>query len=461
MLTRGSRRLHPEREAPGEINAWTTPLIKTALVLIALLGNSGFNERILPGGGDSNLQQYVVVAMWQVIAGTCYFRRSILSLDLMTAGVQVTLLFYAWAVVSALWSNDPAASLGKALALAVTTTGAFHLIRKMTLDDIIECEIHGLFVLNAVSILLALLAPDIGVESGYQHAGQWNGIFVNKQQLGLISGQLIFLSAYRLMGPLRRPYHAVAAFAALICAIGAGSRGGAAFAALSVLCLYLAIRSVGFIRIAAFAPVAMSFLAIVLIAYMTYTGNPAFEILGEKIDFTERTLIWQHALAHFENAPWFGYGLNGFWTLKEVKDVFLERHGWFLDNFHDGYIAILIETGVVGLSIFVVSYFCFALRLLANIRRDGGLDHQVVFGLIFTCLLFFIDFTETFFLRSTNFTTTLLSMCVLVAYAPRPLLHGELLAGAAALSERTGCGRRRPRRRNRLGSWQDRDSGCF
>ncbi len=141
------------------------------------------------------------------------------------------------------------------------------------------------------------------------------------------------------------------------------------------------------------------------------------------LDFTERTFIWQHALAHFSNAPWFGYGLNGFWGLKEVKDVFVEHHGWFLDNYHDGYIAIVMEMGVVGLALWIVAYFLYGLRILAQIARAGGLSRDIAFTLVFTCMIFFIDFTETYFLRSTNMLSTFLAINIFIAFA-RPARAG-------------------------------------
>ena len=426
MPMRLSRRQRLAASVQSLQDAWTGPIIKAALVVIAVFGNSSFNAQVFPGGDESPFPQVIILAAWLVVALAGVFRRTIFDVYSLSVGLLWALAFYSFAMVSVLWSHDPLDDSAKALAIAITGFTAFRLTKLMPLDEIIEPMIFGLLTLCVSSIVLALFAPGIGLDMEYHHAGQWRGVFVNKQILGIASALLMFFSAYRLIGSrnlYHRLYHGLAATVALVCVVASGSRGGGALAAVAVLCVYLSARSASFTRILAFAPFAMCLIAGMLIIYMAVTGNPAIEIFDQEIDFTDRTLIWQHALAYFKDAPWFGYGLNGFWTLKEVKDLFLQRHGWFLDNFHDGYIGIIVETGVIGFALFVVSYLLYGLRLLADIRRDGALDRDVAFGLVFTSLLFFIDFTETFFLRSTNMASALLIISLALAYR-KPAVNG-------------------------------------
>ena len=441
------QRLVPQRLAPHgmipyrlsaagsrEANAWTTPVVKTALASIAFLANSNFNEKVLPGGDQSNIQQYIVLVAWLGLIFASYFRRACLSVA-PAGGICVLLGFYALAVISVAWSGDPASGAPKAAALAITTFGAWRLARTVTLDMFIDAAIVGLFALNAVSMLLAILAPDIGVLSDYQHAGQWNGIFMSKQSLGIAGAVLLFLASHRLMGPSRNKFHAAAIVVAIVCVLGSVSRGGGLLAAVSILGLYLASKSRRMLGALAFVPFAMCLASILLIAYFVATGNKDIEVFDSNIDFTQRSYIWQHALSYFPVRPWFGFGLNGFWTLAEVKNLFVERHGWFLDNYHNGAIAILMETGVVGLGAFVVAYLLLGLRVLAVLRPRETPDPDLVFALLFTSLIFMIDLTETFFLRSTNMVASLLLLCFFMPYARRTGLVQPGLASAAETRE--------------------------
>jgi O-antigen ligase len=437
-------------------NRWTAFVIKAALVLVGLCGNSNFNGKILPGGEESPVLQVVVIAAWIVIAGVSYLRRAILPMD-WGAGVFASMAFYGFAMFSVGWSADPLTSANKAVAMAIAIFGAYRLSRTMPLDDVLEYLIHALFALCAASIMLALFVPDIGVVNDWQHAGQWNGIFISKQSLGLVGAMTLFLASHRLIGASRSLYHWIVALAAFACIIGSGSRGGGVLAVIALLFIYLTGKSMKFARILAFAPFVMSLLGAVLIFYMVSTGNAHIIVLGEEIDLTGRTFIWQHAAAYFRSAPWLGFGLNGFWTRKDVKDLFIERHGWFLDNYHDGYIAIAVETGAIGMTLFIASYLLYALRISRDTARVGALHPDTAFSLVYTCLVFFIDFTETYFLRSTNMVSTLLVLNVFIVYAHRPDLAHEPTSGEPA---RRGAPRIRLQDQARVhgGRWRRRGS---
>jgi O-antigen ligase len=416
-------------------NRWTAPVTKAALILATFLSNGNFHEKIIPDPENSNLQQYIVVAMWLVIASASYFRWTVSRIE-PTAGFYLCLAPYALAIVSISWSENPGASLSKGLALFIVTFGAYRLFRTMAMDDVVECVIHGLFLVNALSVVLSLFVPDIGVLTDWQHAGQWSGIFASKQTLGICGALLLFFASYRLIDPPRKPYHYVAAAAALACVIGSGSRGGGALAAVAVAFLYLTGVSARFARVLAFGPFVMSLIATALIVYFVQTGNKYLYVFGAEIDFTERTFIWQHALSYFKGAPFLGYGLNGFWTLKDVQDTFKEKYGWFLDNYHNGYIGILIETGIIGITIFIFGYLTYGLRILRSIRAAGSLNRDVGLTLVYTSLICFIDLTETFFLRSTNIVSTMLVMSIFVGFARRPRLAPAISNPAPARSRR-------------------------
>lgn len=407
-------------DARPEPNAWTTPAIFFSLIVISIFSNGNLHPKVLPVSEDSNLQQYIGVGLWAVVIVVSYFRRVLVRLA-PRPGLFVALGIYAIAVASPLWSTNFMASLPKATALAIVAFGAYRLTRTFDIDAIIDAVFFGQFFLCVASIAVALFIPDIGVLKTWQHAGQWNGVFYTKQNLGVLAAVFLFFSCYRLLTPQRGLYHALGALVALVCIVMSGSRGGGGLAAFAVGCLYLAGLSLTFTRILAFAPFFMGLVGTALIAYFVKTGNRYLLLFGQEIDFTERTFIWQHALSYFMDRKWLGFGLNGFWTIPEVKDLFTERHGWFLDNYHDGYIAIAMETGATGLAVFLIGALMFGLRILERIRQERRLDPHVALSLVYACLLFFIDFTETFFLRSTNISATMLLTCFVLVYArPAP-----------------------------------------
>ena len=141
---------------------------------------------------------------------------------------------------------------------------------------------------------------------------------------------------------------------------------------------------------------------------MYATGYDAIYLFDVVIDFTERTFIWQHEIRHFEDAPFLGFGINGFWTIPAIHDSYLQNHGWVLDNHHSGYLAILIETGMVGFLLFAASTFLVLLKTLDLISARAIPRPHCAAIVVFSALSYQISFTETMFLRSTTFTSILL-----------------------------------------------------
>lgn len=79
-----------------------------------------------------------------------------------------------------------------------------------------------------------------------------------------------------------------------------------------------------------------------------------------------------------------GFGINGFWTNPEIYDYFNQNHGWVLDDYHNGYIAVLIETGFLGYLLFTASVFLFSNKMLYLIseRAIDRLHCALIIGFV-------------------------------------------------------------------------------
>jgi len=108
------------------------------------------------------VQQSVALLMWGVLIYASVFVRPCLrvAFNLDTLAIVA---FYAFAAISVFWTNLSLAALMKAAALAITTLGAFCLITRVDIDDIVKSTARGLFVLVAASAVCAVFVPDIGV----------------------------------------------------------------------------------------------------------------------------------------------------------------------------------------------------------------------------------------------------------------------------------------------------------
>lgn len=402
----GTLQFPQQAEVSRSADANALRIIRLATVANVIATTSAFHESLVPPS-LSSLPQYASIALWLTITVAALFVRPQLVLRLSTDTCLI-LTFYGFAVLSVLWTDLSLPSLMKAVALFITSTGAYFLASRLSVEDIIDEMNKGLLVLAVASIFLVIFVPSIGVDEAWSHEGNWQGVFASKQALGITGAIFMFFSAYLYLIRGGRWRFLISFGAAAACAFGSESRGGGALALMACACVYVAGRSPRIAKMLAFAPLGLVFFASFLISHLYSTGADAFYVFGTKIDITERTYIWQFALAHFDERPIFGFGINGFWTTKELYLEYLRSHGWVLDNFHSGYVAILTETGLVGYTLFALCTFLFGLRIAASVDNQSMKRSRIVALIGFMVLIYMIDLTETIFLRSTSFIATLI-----------------------------------------------------
>ncbi|MBR1160299.1 O-antigen ligase family protein [Bradyrhizobium elkanii] len=406
-------------QAPGVgAENFARTVVGWSITINVIMSMGTFHAALLPTE-LTLVQQAVALLMWGVLIYASLFIRPCLRLAL-NLDTLVIVAFYAFATISVLWTNLGVAALMKAAALAITTLGAFCMITRVDIDDIVTSATRGLFVLIAASALCAVILPDIGIDQTWMHKGQWQGVFESKQTLGFAGAYLMFFACYRkITGQGWLPF-LVTFVLASTCVVLSESRGAGTLSLVACALLLTSLWSVRCMQVYAILPSVMCVAAALLVLYFYTTGYDSIHAFDTTIDFTERTFIWQYAISHFDDAPLFGFGINGFWTNPAIYDYFNQNHGWVLDNYHNGYIAILVETGFLGYFLFTASVFLFSYKVLCLIagRAIDRLHCALIIGFVFlNCQT---NFTETVFLRSTMFTSVLLIAFFLAICRPVP-----------------------------------------
>jgi O-antigen ligase len=393
----------------ASIMRWSNVLVVTASVTV-------LNEGLL-SPAYANIPQILALIMWVVLIGVSVFVRPVIRTAPGT-DLIVYLAFYGWAITSVLWSNWSPAAAMKCAALLITTVGAFRLATRLSIEDIVRTTSIGLFLPLLASIILVVLMPDVAVDQSWMHGGQWQGIFASKQSLGFLAAYLMFFALFRRMSGDSWLVCGTIFLMSVAAVVGSGSRGAAALALVTCASLLAARFSRSFAKLVAFWPLVITIMASGLMLYLYSTGYDHFPVFGTKIDLTERTFIWEYSLRHFDNHPLLGYGLNGFWSTEVLYDAYRNEHGWVLDNFHSGYVGILIETGIVGFTLFFFAAVLFAVRMVALISSGAVSMNHCAFMVCFAALSFQMNLTETSFLRSTSYYAILLVATLFVSCQP-------------------------------------------
>lgn len=283
--------------------------------------------------------------------------------------------FIVYSGVSIFWSVYWEISFGRWLVLIVTTICGIYLGVRYPFRRIVRfLAIFNLFLL-AFSGFYAFFYPDIGIMNYYNIQGAWRGIFWHKNHLGVM-----------------------AAFSALTCMLETAiayqsrdKRGMVLWSAISLLSILIVVQSDSVAAImtviAIFGLLALGLLWLNFKARLTRRNyavlaallgitlvvlflrlDDIFGLFNRNTSLTGRIPMWNYLFsAYFSQRPFWGYGFNAFWYIESHQLAVQAAAGYpdpiiIADN---GFIDILINTGVVGFLLFLLFYFDLWRRSLA------------------------------------------------------------------------------------------------
>ncbi len=120
--------------------------------------------------------------------------------------------------------------------------------------------------------------------------------------------------------------------------------------------------------------------------------------ISASLENDPRIALWKAAVDKIREAPWLGYGF-GRGILREVLPA--ELHDRAMTHPHNTFVGQWLETGVVGLALFLAMLGALAWRYVGCIRmRDGGLAMAGIVGLSLVAGYAVKNMTDDFFYRS-------------------------------------------------------------
>ncbi len=333
------------------------------------------------------------------------------AIEVAIAAWPVVLLF-VWFAMTTTWALDPAASNRRMIlyvvALVICLTVAVGIEDRRRLLGLMAGTSAFVMVIDAVSWAVApgLSMTEIGLAAIHSH----------KNSLG-----------------------AVALFAALACGAYALSqthrRGRLVWAGLTLLSVGLLVASLSktsmiiLAGVVALAPIivflvrgrpgvmwsaVLSVAALFLLGVFAWTAvNLA---LGEDplapfrtVTFTMRTDVWKFALGEFAAHPWRGLGFGSFWDIDPRLQPSLKADLWFAqpdaatNGSHNGYIDLMVTTGLIGLSGGVVLLFRWMSKAWTLVRNSGPRDGLPLFLAVLVVAVFVHNFMESSYFTANSF----------------------------------------------------------
>lgn len=364
--------------APARINLSDERITVTlATILIALM-----TIQIL--GPISNVVQIAII----LLLGLVHWQATLAS----TPKVWLVLAYPLLALASTFWSSAPDATFRYAAQFVFTAMGA--MILAVALPP--RRFVVAVFLANALVAIGSLFSGRYGLS---MEGPVMIGLTGSKNQIALVSqftiaaGAAVFLD--KSQAKWLRASTLLGGAVALMLLVQAKSAGGiitaigatAAFLGLMFLRQFPAAVRVG----AVIAAIIVVTPAVVMKdAIVDQASHISATVFKKDATLSGRTYLWAQADRLIDLRPVVGHGYRSIWLGDSVTTTGLLRWAQLPDgrgfNFHNTFKEVTVDTGYVGLALFVFLMTLGGAMLLIRFLRDGAVFWAFAFAMYLTAV---------------------------------------------------------------------------
>jgi exopolysaccharide production protein ExoQ len=306
-------------------------------------------------------------------------------------------------VASILWSSTPAVTTIRSFVFVGTSLFGLYLAARYSLKEQLKLLMWTFVIVVGLSLLFAVVLPTYGIMGGV-HAGAWRGIYTHKNVFGkimVLSVLVFWLQATTATTKRWVPW------------LGLG---------LSVCCVFLAKSTTSIINMITLFTLVPTFRwryhllipAVTAIAtagaslsfWATTNTATLLGTVGKDSTLTGRTNMWPYIWEMIEKQPWLGYGYDGFWQGWNSPAAYVWwAVNWTTPNAHNGFLNLLLELGIVGISVFLFGFGITLLRGLIWLRQSKS--SESFWPLLYLTYIVLTNLSESSLLERNNIFSVL------------------------------------------------------
>jgi exopolysaccharide production protein ExoQ len=274
------------------------------------------------------------------------------------------------AAISFIWSFEKSNTLKDIFTITGSSLFGLYLASRYTLKQQLELMSWTYGIAIVLSFIFAVAIPKLGV-MGAAHQGKWRGIFSHKNGLGqsMVYSFLTFMFLTYQTKKHKLLMWIGMSLSVLLLLLSASTSSMFNLFILVVVFFVLYIVRLPYLLM---IPVIALIITIGETFYLWSINNSAaiFNSVGKDATLTGRTDLWQLTTDMIWKQPWIGYGFGGFWQgLNGAESGYILRAvTWTPSHPHNGYLQLLLDLGILGLSVFSIGFFRTMIRSLNMIR---------------------------------------------------------------------------------------------
>lgn len=304
--------------------------------------------------------------------------------------------------ISFIWSLYPPVSISGTQELVQMSCFALYVATRFSLREQVHILARTFNIGAVLSVLVVLAMPAVGIH-GIDHPGSWRGVFDYKNTLGsfMVAGAVTnFLIATDREGGKRSAWFWVGFCLALV--VLSTSKSALVISIVSLGTVYFC-RNFSWRGKKAIVFLDLTLLIIgsslVLLIENWFT---LLDALGKDPTLTGRLPLWDFALKTLVESPWIGFGRASFFSAfspygRLTGAIISGGSSYIVPHAHNGFIDLLLDVGVIGLGIFLVSFVLAYGR--ATSRAIIGANAGDLWPIAFLTFVTLNNLTESFLLR--------------------------------------------------------------
>ncbi|MFL9451367.1 MULTISPECIES: O-antigen ligase family protein [Nostocales] len=376
--------------------------LENAEIFFAILGLTFFSGvlgigamgDVLPSAVATSIRYIVWVASTLLIF--IYWKKSLIAASRDVLLCLLTVL----SLLSFAWSEFPDFTLSNAKEIFMMTSFGLYLATRFTLREQVQLIAFTLLLGAFFSIFFAIVFPSIAIH-GFDHPGAWRGVYGYKNTLGsmMVLSSLAFFSLPKDSSILYKWFGFSLSIVLMLLSTSKTSLV-LSFLLILVMLFYKNFRWQGKISVI-FVDIGVLVLGCLSLVIFSYWVE-LISGLGKDPTLTGRTPLWATAISRLMERPFFGYGRDAYWAPKSKFAVEAGKaiSGWIPPHAHNGFLDVALDIGLVGLSLFLVSFVIAFARALK--RAYATKDTEELWPLAFLSFLAMNNMTESFLMRLAN-----------------------------------------------------------
>lgn len=329
-------------------------------------------------------------------------------------GLLLLAPFVAYSILSIIWSTYQLATIYELIQMLFATIFGIYIAVRYKPQTGLKILLGYAVFSILTSCLLIQFDPSLSKLNNRVFLGAWRGIFWHRNHLGSLMAFFSSLFFLKAAMDIHKKWMSTVwlVFFILAAILVWGSRSATGVLVFFILNGMLAAVFL-WLRYHKVLPKEKYIWILVVICLGIFIGvlnlDYIFGLLGRTSTLTGRTPLWADLISRVWMAkPALGYGFGALWNQETFRMALTERHGWgYMIYFGDnGYLDILLNTGLVGFLLFLVFFVSNGIRSIKVLWLNR--DMISCLPLLLFTYVFWANISYSFFFEVDQFVWMLL-----------------------------------------------------